>query len=215
MVFFIFVINVCMPAIDSRIDAYIEQKAEFAKPILTYLRQLVHKACPGAEETIKWGMPFFDYKGGTMCTMAAFKQHCTFTFWKAKLMKDPEGILQLAERHAMGNFDRITSLKDLPSDQILIAYIKEAAKLNEDNIKMPAKKKIFIKEPDVPVEFAAALKKNKKAQTVFENFTPGKKKDYIEWITEAKTEATKSKRIETAVEWIAEGKSRNWKYEKA
>lgn len=204
-----------MPAIDKRIDAYIEKKADFAKPILAHLRALVHKACPDAEETIKWGMPFFDYKGSTMCAMSAFKQHCAFMFWKAKLMKDPQGILKVAERHAMGNFDRITSLKDLPSDKILIAYIKEAAKLNEDNIKMPARKKVAVAAMEMPVDFATALKKNKKANTVFENFSPGKKKDYIEWITEAKTEATKLKRIETAVEWIAEGKSRNWKYEKA
>jgi uncharacterized protein YdeI (YjbR/CyaY-like superfamily) len=204
-----------MPVIDQRIDAYIQKKEAFAQPILKHLRQLVHKACPEAEETIKWGMPFFDYKDSVMCAMAAFKQHCTFTFWKAKLMKDPEGILQVAERHSMGNFDRITSLNDLPSDKILIAYIKEAARLNEENIKLAPKKKTAVTALEVPVDFAAALNKNKKAQTVFENFTPGKKKDYIQWITEAKTEATKLKRIETAVEWIAEGKSRNWKYEKS
>jgi uncharacterized protein YdeI (YjbR/CyaY-like superfamily) len=202
-----------MPTTDKRIDAYIEKKADFAKPILKHLRELVHKACPDAEETIKWGMPFFDYKGSVLCAMAAFKEHCSFTFWKAKLMKDPEGILQVAERHAMGNFDRITSLKDLPSDKTLIAYIKEAAKLNEDDIKLPPRKKAAPTELKMPVDFAAALKKNKKANTIFENFTPGKKKEYIEWITEAKTEPTKMKRIETAVEWIAEGKSRNWKYQ--
>jgi uncharacterized protein YdeI (YjbR/CyaY-like superfamily) len=202
-----------MPVIDKRIDAFIEKKAEFAKPILKHLRQLVHKTCPDAEETIKWGMPFFDYKGSTMCAMSAFKEHCSFMFWKAKLMKDPEGVLQVAERHGMGNFDKITSLKDLPSDKILIAYIKEAMRLNEENIKMPARKKAAVKELEMPVDFAAALKKNKKANTVFESFTPGKKKEYIEWITEAKTEATKNKRIETSVEWIAEGKSRHWKYQ--
>jgi len=203
-----------MPTTDKPIDAYIEKKADFAKPILKHLRELVHKACPDAEETIKWGMPFFDYKGSVLCAMAAFKEHCSFTFWKAKLMKDPEGILQVAERHAMGNFDRITSLKDLPSDKTLIAYIKEAAKLNEDDIKLPPRKKAAPTELKMPVDFAAALKKNKKANTIFENFTPGKKKEYIEWITEAKTEPTKMKRIETAVEWIPEGKSRNWKYQR-
>ena len=203
-----------MPTTDKRIDAYIEKKADFAKPILKHLRELVHKACPDAEETIKWGMPFFDYKGSVLCAMAAFKEHCSFTFWKAKLMKDPEGILQVAERHAMGNFDRITSLKDLPSDKTLIAYIKEATKLNEDDIKLPPRKKAAPTELKMPADFAAALKKNKKANTIFENFTPGKKKEYIEWITEARTEPTKMKRIETAVEWIAEGKSRNWQYQR-
>lgn len=203
-----------MPAIDKRIDDYINKKADFAKPILKHLRQLVHKACPDAQETIKWGMPFFDYKGSVMCAMSAFKEHCAFMFWKAKLMNDPEGILQVADRAAMGNFDRITSLKDLPSDKILTAYIKEAMRLNEDNVKLPAKKKAPVKELEMPVEFAKALKKNKQAQNVFENFSPGKRKEYIEWIAEAKTDDTRNKRIETAVEWIAEGKSRNWKYQK-
>jgi uncharacterized protein YdeI (YjbR/CyaY-like superfamily) len=202
-----------MPATEKRIDAYIETKADFAKPILNHIRKLVHKACPEVEETIKWGMPFFDYKG-SMCMMAAFKEHCTLGFWKAKLMNDPEGILQVADRAAMGNFDRITSLKDLPSDKIMIAYIKEAARLNEENIKVAPKKKVPVAVLEVPVDLTAALKKNKQAKAVFDNFPPGKRKDYIEWITEAKTEATKLKRIETAVEWIAEGKGRNWKYEK-
>jgi len=203
-----------MPTTDKRIDAYIEKKADFAKPVLNHLRQIVHKACPEAEETIKWSMPFFDYKGSTLCGMSAFKEHCAFMFWKAKLMKDPEGILQVAERAAMGNFNRITSLKDLPSDKILIAYIKEAMRLNEEDVKLPARKKAAVKELEMPADFAAALKKNKNAKTVFDSFPPGKRKDYIEWITEAKTEATKLKRIETAVEWIAEGKARHWKYQK-
>lgn len=202
-----------MPTIDPRIDAYIDKKADFAKPILKHLREIVHTVCPGVQETIKWSMPFFDYEGGTLCMMAAFKEHCTFGFWKSKLMNDPNGILQVAERGAMGNFDRITSLKDLPPDKIFIAYIKEAMRLNEGNIKLPARKKTTGKELSMDNDLAAALKRNKKAQAVFENFTPGKKKEYLEWITEAKTEATKNKRIETAVEWIAEGKSRHWKYQ--
>ncbi len=202
-----------MPAIDPRIDAYIEMKAEFAKPILKHLRQLIHKACPDVEETIKWSMPFFDYKGNTLCAMSAFKAHCGFMFWKSKLMRDPEGILQVTERGAMGNFDRITSLKDLPLDKILIAYIKEAAMLNEMNTKLPPRKKAVATELKILDDFDSAISKNKKAKTVFENFTSGKKKEYIEWINEAKTEATKIKRIETAIEWIAEGKSRNWKYQ--
>ncbi len=202
-----------MPTTDARLDVFIEKKANFAKPILKHLRQLVHKACPDVEETIKWGMPFFDYKGSTMCAMSAFKEHCGFMFWKAKLMKDPEGILRLTEKEAMGSFGKITSLKDLPSDKILIGYIKEAAKLNEENIKLPPRKKAIATELKMPADFAAALKKNKKANTFFENFTPGKKKEYVEWITEAKTDNTKNRRIETAIEWIAEGKSRNWKYQ--
>ncbi len=203
-----------MPATDKRIDAYIEKKATFAKPILNQLRKIVHKACPDVEETIKWSMPFFDYKGSTLCAMAAFKEHCSFMFWKAKLLKDPESILQVSERDGMGNFGRITSVKEIPSEKILTAYIKEAMKLNEENIKIIKPKKPAPVNLEIPVDFIATLQKNKQAQTVFDNFPPGKRKDYILWITEAKTEPTKLKRIEMAVEWIAEGKSRNWKYEK-
>jgi len=200
---------------DKRIDQYIEEKADFAKPILKHIRELVHKACPDVEETIKWGMPYFDYHGSTVCGMAAFKEHCTFLFWKASLMKDPEKIFQISDREAMGHFGRITSMKDLPSDKILIAYIKEAAKLNEENVKHPPRKKpVATTEPETPPDLITALKKNKKAQAQYEKFSPGKKKEYILWLTEAKTEATRNKRLETAVEWISEGKSRNWKYER-
>ena len=203
-----------MPTTDLRIDQYIAKKADFAKPILKHIRELVHKACPDVEETIKWGMPYFENKGEILCAMAAFKEHCTFLFWKASLMKDPEKIFQITDREAMGHFGRISSLKDLPSDKILIAYIKEAAKLNEDNIKLaPRKKTVETKEPETPADLTAALKKNKKAEAQFAKFTPGKKKEYILWLTDAKTEATRTKRLETAVTWIAEGKSRNWKYE--
>ncbi|CAN5593978.1 YdeI family protein [soil metagenome] len=203
-----------MPTTEPRIDAYIEKSAEFAKPVLQHIRKLVHKACPGIEENIKWSMPFFDYKGASVCNMASFKQHCSFGFWKAALMKDPEGIFNKEGKNAMGQFDRIISLKDLPADKILIAYIKEAAMLNEAGIKMPAKPKAAVKEIPVPEELTAALKKNKKAQAVFEKFPPSHKKEYIQWISEAKTEPTRDKRIAAAIEWIAEGKGRNWKYEK-
>jgi uncharacterized protein YdeI (YjbR/CyaY-like superfamily) len=130
-------------------------------------------------------------------------------------MKDPEGILQVADRHSMGHFDRITSLKDLPTDKILIAYIKQAAQLNEDGVKMPARPaKAPKKELPAPAGLVAALKKNKKAQANFEAFPPSHRREYIEWITEAKTEETREKRIATTLEWLVEGKSRNWKYQK-
>jgi uncharacterized protein YdeI (YjbR/CyaY-like superfamily) len=147
--------------------------------------------------------------------MASFKQHCAFGFWKASIMKDPEGVLQLMGKTAMGHLDRIESLKDLPSDKILIAYIKEAAKLNEDDVKLPPKKKSTEKkELIVPTDLSAALKKNKKAHATFEAFSYSNKKDYVEWITEAKTDATRETRLETALEWMSEGKSRHWKYQK-
>jgi uncharacterized protein YdeI (YjbR/CyaY-like superfamily) len=203
-----------MPATDTRIDAYIAKSADFAKPILNHLRKLVHKACPDAAETIKWGMPFFETSGSILCNMAAFKEHCSFGLWNAPLLKDPEGILQVKDKNAMGHFDRITSLKDLPADKIIIAYLKEGAALNEQGIKKPAAKKAPKPELPVPPELATALKRNKKARTAFEEFPPSHRREYIEWIAEAKTDATKEKRVATTIGWLEEGKSRNWKYQK-
>ena len=199
---------------DKRIDAYIAKSADFAKPILIHIRELVHKACPDVEETMKWSFPHFDYKGSMMCSMASFKQHCAFGFWKAALMKDADKFVGMAKTEvAMGHMGRITSVKDLPSDKQMLSYIKEAMRLNEENVKLPAKEKVIAKkELEIPDWFSSALKRDVKAKKNFEAFTPGKKKEYIEWLVEAKTEATREKRMETALEWIAEGKSRHWKY---
>lgn len=123
---------------DPRVDKYIANSAEFAKPILNHLRELVHKACPENEEVIKWGFPHFDYKG-MMCSMASFKQHCAFSFWKAALMKNKKLMANAKSETAMGHLGRITSLKDLPTDKVLISYIKEAKQLNDDGVKLPAK----------------------------------------------------------------------------
>jgi uncharacterized protein YdeI (YjbR/CyaY-like superfamily) len=204
---------------DPRIDAYIAKAADFARPILQHLRQLLHRGCPELTETVKWGMPFFEYNGSILCNMAAFKQHCSFGFWSASLLKDPEGILHVADKHSMGHLDRIASLKDLPADKILLAYIREAALLNKEGKSMPVRpKKETGKSPaavlPVPAALTAALKKNKKAQAAFEAFPPSHRREYIEWITEAKTEPTRDKRIATTLEWLTEGKSRNWKYQK-
>ncbi len=202
-----------MPKTDPRVDAYITKAELFAQPILQHIRKLVHKAYPEIEETIKWSFPHFEHKG-TVCSMASFKQHCAFGFWKASIMKDPESILEIKDREAMGHFNRITSVKDLPSDKILIAYIKEAVRLNEENIKLPSKPKAPAKkEMPMPLELAAALKKNKKATATFEQFSASHKNEYIEWITEAKTEETRNKRTATAIEWLTEGKPRHWKYQ--
>jgi len=203
-----------MPATDKRIDAYIAKSADFAKPILTHLRELVHSSCPTATETVKWGMPFFEYNGSILCNMAAFKAHCSFGFWNAAQMKDANDKLQVKDRGAMGNFDRITSLKDLPGDKAMTAYIKEAAALIEKGVKKPVAKKAPKPELPVPPGLAAALKKNKKAQATFEGFSPSHRRGYIERITEAKPDATREKRIATTVEWLLEGKSRMWKYQK-
>jgi uncharacterized protein YdeI (YjbR/CyaY-like superfamily) len=204
-----------MPATDARVDAYIAKSADFARPILSHLRKMVHKGCPGVTETVKWGMPFFEYGGEIVCNMAGFKEHCSFGFWKASLLKDPEGVLNVKNKNSMGHFDRISSLKDLPADKTMVALVKEAALLNEQGIKKtsPAKKAPKAALPE-PAELTTALKKNKKARTAFDAFPPSHRREYIEWITEAKTEATREKRIATTVEWLVEGKSRNWKYQK-
>jgi uncharacterized protein YdeI (YjbR/CyaY-like superfamily) len=203
-----------MAKINKKTDEYIAAAAPFAKPILKHLRKLVHECCPDCEEKIKWDFSAFEYKG-QICGMAAFKEHCSFGFWKAVLMKDPGKLFRPDERKGMGHFGRITSLKDLPSDKILKAYIREAVRLNEEGVKLPPRKKT----PDgdkaklvVPPELAAALKKNKKASEVFEKFSFSQKKEYITWIAEARTEVTRQSRLHTAVEWISEGKIRNWKY---
>jgi uncharacterized protein YdeI (YjbR/CyaY-like superfamily) len=194
---------------DPRIDAYIAKSADFAKPILNHLRTVVHVACPEVEETLKWNFPHF-MRQGLLCGMAAFKGHCTFGFWKGALIfpQDKTG------DEAMGQFGRITSLSDLPSEKILIGYIKQAVSLNEAGIKVPARTKPKEKkELVVPDYFMAALKKNKQALKSFENFSYSHKKEYVEWITEAKREETRTKRMETALEWLAKGKARHWKYE--
>lgn len=199
---------------DPRVDTYIAKSQEFAKPILEHFRELVHKACPDVEETIKWSFASFDYKG-PLCSMASFKQHCAIGFWKAALMKDTKLIANAKSETAMGHLGRITSLKDLPKDKVLIAYLKEAAKLNADGVKLPAKPKSKEKkEIVVPDYFTKILKRNKKSLETFSNFSYSNKKEYVEWITEAKTEETRNKRIATAIEWLAEGKVRNWKYVK-
>jgi uncharacterized protein YdeI (YjbR/CyaY-like superfamily) len=198
-----------MTTIDPRVDAYIAKSAEFAQPILEHLRAVVHAACPDVEETMKWSFPHFIYKG-MMCSMASFKAHCAFGFWKAELLMADE-----ARREAMGHFGRIESIRDLPSKKVLTAYIKQAMKLNDEGVAAPARAKPAApRELLIPDELTAALKKVPAARKHFEAFSPSKQRDYAEWISEAKTDATRVRRLEQAIEWIAEGKSRNWKYEK-
>jgi len=199
-----------MPKTDPRIDAYIEQAADFAKPILLHIRGLVHQACPEITETMKWSFPHFDYKG-IVCSMAAFKRHCAFGFRKQSLL---ESDAFPKEKTAMGSFGRITSLKDLPADSEMISLIKKAVALNEAGIKAEKKKPQPPKELKVPEALAAALAKNKKALAAFDKLSYSHRKEYIEWIEGAKTEPTRLKSIATTLEWITEGKSLNWKYER-
>jgi len=199
---------------DPRVDAYIAKSADFAKPILTHLRNLLHDNCPSVEETMKWSFPHFMYKGRSdrdpriLCSMASFKQHCAFGFW---YVDNVTGDQQAAP--AMGQYGRITSLSDLPKDKALVGQIKEAIKVHDEGLKarsaprQPAKKELEISD-----YLTAALKKNKKAMATFEGFNYSNKKEYVEWITDAKTEETRKKRLDTAIEWMSEGKVRNWKY---
>jgi uncharacterized protein YdeI (YjbR/CyaY-like superfamily) len=201
-----------MGTTDPRVDAYIEKSADFARPILKRLRKLIHAACEDVEETMKWSFPHFMYGGGILCSMAAFKEHASFGFWKSSLMKSL-GTSKKSDQ-AMGQYGRITSLADLPDDQVILKQVKEAAHLNEQGVKAPRDKSKPKKPLKIPRYLGLALKRNAKALATFESFSPSHQREYIEWITEAKTEATRQKRVDTALEWLAEGKSRNWKYER-
>jgi len=199
-----------MPTTDPFVDAYIEKSKDFAKPILKHIRALVHDACPDVVETKKWSFPHFDYKG-MMCSMASFNEHCAFGFWKQSLIDDA---VFPAEKTAMGSFGRIRSIADLPDAKMMKKLIGDAMKLNDDGIKVakpkPTGEKKELVVPDVLLE---ALATNDAAADTFNNFPYSKKKDYVEWITEAKTDATREKRLATTLEWLAEGKARHWKYQ--
>jgi uncharacterized protein YdeI (YjbR/CyaY-like superfamily) len=204
---------------DPRVDAYIAKSADFAKPILTHLRKLIHDNCPSVEETMKWSFPHFTYKAKAdrspriLCSMASFKQHCAFGFWYVEMSDSASREAQSGP--AMGQYGRITALADLPKDKVLVQQIKDAIRVHDGGVKprasaRPAEKTELV----IPGYFKAALKKNKKALATFEQFNYSNKKEYVEWITDAKSDETRKKRLETAIEWMSEGKSRNWKYMK-
>ena len=194
---------------DPRIDAYIAKSADFAKPILKHLRKVVHAGCPDVVETMKWSMPHFDHKG-LMCGMAAFKEHCGFGFWKADLVLDRG---EDRETSGIGSFGPVRSLADLPNEKTLVGYVKKAAALHEAGVQVPRRIQPKKRKPlPMPADFAAALKKNAKARKTFEDFSPSHRREYIEWITEAKREETRKERLAKSLKWLAEGKARNWKY---
>jgi len=209
-----------MPAanLNPRVDAYLAKVNPFALPIMEHLRTLVHQGCPEVEETIKWSRPFFEYRGTILCNMSAFKEHCSFGFWGEEI----GAVLREArvlQEDGMGSLGRITSVKDLPSDKQLLGWIRQAAAFvasGQHTSPIAARHKV-VKAPkpalETPTEFTAALKKNKKASAVFAAFSPSCKREYVEWIADAKRPETRDKRIATAIEWIAEGKQRNWKYQ--
>ena len=197
---------------DKRVDAYILKAKPFARPILRHVRALVHKAVPGTEETIKWGFPHFEYKG-MMCSMAGFLEHCAVGFWKSRQLPDPDGILEIGDgAGAMGNLGRITNRKDLPPDGVLLKYFKAARALNEEGVRGSARPRRSAAPLVVPAFFMNAVKKNAKALKMFQNFPPSHKREYVEWVSSAKTEETRERRLATAVEWMAEGKPQNWRY---
>ena len=196
---------------DPRIDAYIARSADFARPILEHLRDTVHQACPQVEETMKWSMPHFMYEG-MLCGMASFKAHCTFGFWKGALvLGDSDG----AEKDAMGQFGRIERISDLPPKRTLVALIRRAMQLNEQGVKSPARARKPKPPAEVPDDLSAALARNRKARATFEGFSASQRREYVEWIAGAKREETRARRLATTLEWLAEGKPMNWKYQKA
>lgn len=188
----------------AEVDAYIKKSAPFAQPILEKIRDAFHAASPEIEETMKWSAPFFDYKG-VLANMAAFKAHVAWGFWKASLMKDGGSIRGF----------RATDVKDLPSKKQMVELIREAMKLNDEGVKVQRAPSTRSAKPLlVPDDLSAAIKKDKKAKAAFDKFTPSQQREYVEWLEEAKQDATRQKRLATAIEWIAEGKTRHWKYQK-
>lgn len=195
---------------DPRVDAYIAEAAPFARPILEHLRELVHRGAPEIVETIKWGMPFFTLQRN-ICHMAAFKAHCAFGFWTSRVAGATG-----KEGEAMGQFGRIASLDDLPADRKILALVREAVAIDAKGEKSPARPRKTKPEAEVPEVLAKALrsKKHATAKKTFDAFPPSHRREYVEWIAEAKTEETRAKRLATTLEWLAEGKPRNWKYTK-
>ena len=193
---------------DARIDAYIAKAQPFARPILDHIRERVHAVVPAAEETLKWSAPAFTLDGKILLMMAAFKQHAALNFWRGQELRG-----EAANAEAMGQFGKLVSLADLPADAELDRLIREAAELTT-SAPAPRKVKHAPKpSPEMHREFAAALAKAPKAKATLDGFPPSAQRDYLEWIAEAKQDATREKRIATAVEWLSEGKRRHWKYE--
>jgi len=201
-----------------KVDAYVAKAKPYALPIMEHLRELIHKGCPGVEETIKWSRPFFEYRGVILGNMSAFKEHCSFGFWGEEIgaVLREAGVVQ---EGGMGSLGRITRIEDLPPDKQMLSLIRQAAAFidrGEYTSPIAARQRVVKASkpaPEAPEELAAALRKNKKAAAVFADFSPSCKREYTEWIADAKRTETREKRIATAVEWMAEGKQRHWKYQ--
>ena len=194
---------------DPRIDAYIAGAAPFARPILRHLRTVVHASCPDVEETLKWGMPAFMHHG-ILCMMSAFKAHASFGFWRGRLIVDRQGKSAMA---GMGDFGRLTAVADLPARQVLAGYVKQAMQLNAAGARPKGTSPRRRPAPVTPGDLRAALRRSARARATWDAFAPSHKRDYVEWITEAKRPDTRSRRVATTVEWLGQGKRRNWKHE--
>ena len=205
-------------------DEYIAAAAEFAGPILEKVRAHVHKACPDVEESMKWSHPHFGYKG-MLVGMSAHKAHVNVTFWHGAELEDPDGLLEVVGKTKMGNL-RAEKVSDLPNQRTFVKFVKEAMRLNEAAESAPSKPQrktgkkagkkatTAARSVDAPDDLLIALRKKKRALATYDAFSYTNKKEYVEWVTEAKREATREKRVAQAVEWMSEGKPRNWKYMK-
>lgn len=195
---------------DPRVDQYIARSAEFARPILARVRELVLAASPEIEETLKWSAPSYTYKGRILCGMAAFKRHASFGFWQhARVMGEGE------PREGMGSFGKMVSLEDVPSSRSLAPLFRKAMALIDEGVPSRGVRKPTAPRPppETPPDLSAALQKNAAARRTFEAFPPSHRREYVEWIVEAKREETRLRRLAQAVEWLAEGKPRHWKYQ--
>src|SRR5688572_536689 len=200
-----------MPKRDRRVDSYIAKSPDFARPILKYLRDVIHEGCPDVVETMKWSSPTFDYHG-IMVGFTAFKQHCVLGFWKAPLLRLNGKPVSKKMESGAGQFGKLTSIKDLPARSKLVKLVRDAAMLNEAGVQLSRPPRRAPKPVQVPAALAEALYTNARARAVFESFPPSHKREYVQWIVEAKTDETRQRRLDQAVEWMSEGKRRNWKY---
>lgn len=203
-----------MAQYNNEVEKYISKSADFAKPILEYLRKIILETCPDAEEDIKWGTPHYAYKGDHLCMMAGFKNHCSFSLYKAEFMKDKQIAESVKAGKKFGYMDKLKSVSDLPAKKILQSLIKEAMSINEQDIKKAKPKTDKPKVLEVPGYFEKALKTNPKAKEIFYSKSDAFRKEYIVWITDAKTDETRQKRIDESLDWIAQGKGRFWEYQK-
>jgi uncharacterized protein YdeI (YjbR/CyaY-like superfamily) len=193
---------------DTQVDTYIARQAEFARPILEHLREVVHGACPECEEALKWSMPAFLYKGKQLAGMAAFKAHASFGFSQCGDVIDPGSV----KEGAMGQFGRLTGIADLPPPERLAGMVRAAMRAIDTGAKTRRQTRTR-PELATPDDLAAALAANEAARATYQAFPPGCRREYLEWVVEAKRPQTRARRIAQAVEWMAEGKKRNWKYE--